>query len=236
MKRLNNLMWLLLTCIALVSACKSSDKASEDGYVSIFNGKNLDGWEGDPDYWTVENGNIVGTVTEEKPLENNTFLIWRKEEPADFELIAEFKITESGNSGIQYRSEELSDIKLALKGYQADIDGKNTYTGQNYEERGRAFLAKRGEISVLENGEKPSIVGSLGDGDELKTKIHKGDWNTIKLVVKGNRLQHYINGVMMSDVTDNDAQNRKMKGHLGFQVHKGPAMRVEYRNIQYKKL
>lgn len=226
----------VLAGLALAYGCGNSSSSSADGFQSIFNGENLDGWEGDPNYWSVENGVIVGEVTADKPLENNTFLIWRKENPADFELKLEFKITESGNSGVQYRSVELPDIPFALKGYQADIDGKNTYTGQNYEERGRAFLAKRGEISVLKNGEKPTITGSLGSGDELKEKINKGDWNELHLVIQGNRLQHYVNGVLMADVTDEDEENRKMNGVLGLQAHKGPPMKVEYRNIQYKAL
>jgi len=210
--------------------------AQSDGYISIFDGQTLDGWEGAEGHWRVENGNIVGTVTAEKPLEANTFLIWRDAQPTDFELKLDFKISEKGNSGVQYRSEELQNPPLALKGYQADIDGQNTYTGQNYEERGRGFLAKRGEIAVLENGKEPQITGSLGDPDELKAKIKKEDWNSLHLVIQGNHMKHYINDILMSEVTDNDMEHRKMKGHLGLQIHKGPPMEVRYRNILYKDL
>jgi len=144
----------------------------------------------------------------------------------------------------------LTDVPHALKGYQADIDGAISYTGQNYEERGRTTLAYRGE-KVTVNAAPSSgsvrdyvksnawtertVTGSLGSSDELKTKIKSEDWNTCRLVVKGNHLQHYINDVLMSDVTDNDTINGKAEGLLGVQVHVGPPMKVEYRNIQLKQ-
>lgn len=219
---------------------KSSEETTQNSeygnFVSIFDGESLDGWEGAPGHWRVEDGQIIGYTTEDQPLEANTFLIWRDGQPSDFELKLDFKIMGEGNSGVQYRSEELSGPPLSLKGYQADIDGNNTYTGQNYEERGRGFLAKRGEIAVLENGKKPEITGSLGDGDELKKEINQGDWNTLHLIVKENHLKHYVNGVLMSEVTDNDTENRKMEGQLGLQIHKGPPMEVRYKNIEYKNL
>lgn len=216
---------------------EAQENQSKDGeFVAIFDGQSLDGWEGDPDYWKVEDGHIIGYNTAENPLKNNTFLIWRNDEPSDFELKLDFKISESGNSGVQYRSEELQDPQYALKGYQADIDGKNTYTGQNYEERGRGFLAKRGEIALLENDEEPNITGTLGDPDELKTKINHEDWNTLHIIARGNHIQHYVNDILMSEVTDDDTELRAMKGKLGLQVHQGPPMEVRVRNILYKDL
>lgn len=251
-KKLSNLSGstlFVLSALLFFTGCNNSSDAdskasdvsgiqhdTESGFVTIFDGKSLDGWEGAEGHWRVEDGQIVGSVTEEKPLKANTFLIWRDGEPVDFELKLDFKITETGNSGVQYRSEELQDPPLAMKGYQADIDGKNTYTGQNYEERGRGFLAKRGEISILENGKEPKISGSLGDPDELKKKINKEDWNELHLVIKGNHMKHYVNGVLMSEVTDNDKKLRKMKGKLGIQIHTGPPMEVRCRNIKYKDL
>jgi hypothetical protein len=235
-------------------SAQSSAKAKKDDFVKIFDGKSLKGWEGDPTFWRVENGTIVGEVTPTTPLKTNTFLIWRDGETKDFELIAECRITATGNTGIQYRSEALPDIPFALKGYQADIDGRNTYTGQNYEERGRTTLAYRGQkviVSSQPDASNPESfranvkrnawqsvekVADLGTAEELKAKIKNEDWNEIRLVIKGNRLQHYVNGVLMSDVTDNDTVNRKMSGKLGLQVHVGPPMKVEFRNLRYKQL
>ncbi|MFD3002437.1 DUF1080 domain-containing protein [Pontibacter toksunensis] len=226
--------------------------SAEDGFVKIFDGKTLQGWEGDPTYWRVENGNLVGEVTPDKPLKNNTFIIWRGGQTKDFELKGEFRLTETGNSGINYRSVELDTIPFALRGYQADIDGRNRYTGQNYEERGRTTLAYRGQkvkVSSPDGQAKSlrdnvknnawtatTVTESLGASDSLKAHIKSDDWNEVHLVVKGNRLQHYVNGVLMSDVTDNDTINRKLEGLLGIQVHVGPPMKVEYRDLRMKQL
>ncbi len=212
----------------------SSSLADKDGFVPIFDGKTFSGWEGDSSVWKVDSGSFIGEVTPQKQISTNTFLIWRGGKPADFELKAEYRISEGGNSGIQYRSEELPDIRYALKGYQADIDGANQYTGQNYEERGRGFLAMRGQIATLEANQKPVITGSLGNPDSLKAFIKNNDWNEVYLVVKGNHMKHYINKVLMSEATDNDTTSRKFSGLIGLQVHVLPSMKVEYRNIRIK--
>lgn len=222
---------------------------TDKGFVQIFDGKTLNGWIGDSIHWRAENGHIVGEVTPETLLKTNTFLIWQGDQPADFELTCEFKITSGGNSGINYRSVMVENVPHALKGYQADIDGANRYTGQNYEERGRTTLAYRGQKTTipeatdsLKNGVKNNawsaavVTGSLGSSDSLQALIKSEDWNKCRLVVKGNHLQHYINDVLMSDVTDNDTVNGKTKGLLGVQVHVGPPMKVEYRDIKLKSL
>jgi hypothetical protein len=206
----------------------------EEGYQSIFDGKTLNGWEGDSAYWRVENKALVGEVTPKTILQRNSFIIWKGGLVDDFELKGEFRVSPSGNSGINYRSEELEDVPFALKGYQADIDGGNKYTGQNYEERGRQFLAYRGQKVIIEPGEKPKVIGMTGARDSLVKSIKKGDWNEYHIIVKGANMKHFINGVLMSEVTDNDTANRKMKGLLGVQVHVGPPMKIEYRNLRLK--
>ena len=245
----------LLLAVLLTSArCQSqvAKKAGDIGFVKIFDGKTLDGWKGDSAYWRVENGNIVGEITPATVLKTNSFLIWQGGQPADFELILEYKITSGGNSGINYRSEQLTDVPHALRGYQADIDGANRYTGQNYEERARTTLAYRGEIVTVNDPANPSetlkdrvknnawtertVTGALGNADHLKARPEPEDWNKVQLVIKGNRLQHYVNDVLMSDVTDNDTINRKASGLLGVQVHVGPPMKVTFRNIRLKKI
>jgi len=242
----------LVVALLLTTQIPSFAQKNEKGFVQIFDGQSLKGWEGDTKYWRVENGNLVGEITPETLLKTNSFIIWKGGDPGDFELKGSFKITEKGNSGINYRSEQLTDIPNALKGYQADIDGANRYTGQNYEERKRTTLAYRGEIVTVSDPTDKSpeafqaniknnawlgrkVTGSLGTSDELKTKIKSEDWNEFHLIVKGNRLQHYINGVLMSDVTDNDKVNGKLKGKLGVQVHVGPPMKVEYKDIRIKQ-
>jgi hypothetical protein len=219
-----------------VSDTDSSSLKDKDGFVRLFDGKTFAGWQGDTAYWRIDSGTFIGEEHPDKELKANTFLIWRAGTPGDFELKAEYRISAGGNSGIQYRSEEVKDIPLALKGYQADIDGANQYTGQNYEERGRGFLAMRGQKVTLEPNVKPIITGSLGNSDSLKLHIKdSSEWNEIYIVAKGNHLQHYINGILMSDVTDNDTTARKFTGLIGLQMHVMPYMKVEYRNIWLKQ-
>ena len=231
-----------------------SDSVKDDGFVKIFDGETLKDWEGDTTYWRAEGGSLIGEVTPATLLKSNTFIVWQGGRPSDFELKLEFRIAENGNSGINYRSEPLPDVPHALRGYQADIDGKNNYTGQNYEERKRTTLAYRGEKVIVHSQDNPSdpesfkahvknnawtkrdVTGSLGNGDSLKTVIKSGDWNTCHIIAKGNHLQHYVNNVLMSEVIDDDSVNRTMSGLLGVQVHVGPPMTVEYRNIMLKQL
>ncbi|HZF65891.1 MAG TPA: DUF1080 domain-containing protein [Chitinophagaceae bacterium] len=224
--------------------------------MSLFDGKSLMGWEGDSTYWRVENGNMVGEVTPFNLISRNSFIIWRGGVVKDFELKLEYRVSEQGNSGINYRSEEVAGTPHALRGYQADLDGQFLYTGSNYEERARTTLASRGSRVVVpafnrQEAEEGNLiarfsknnvwmrsqpVGSIGHQDSLAAHIKKLDWNTYHLVVKGNRLRHYVNGQLMSDVTDEDTLHRKFEGLLGMQVHVGPPMKIEYRNIRLKQL
>ena len=231
----------------------SSAKASEQkaDFISIFDGKSLQGWEFDPVYWSVNDGAIVGEITAATLLKNNTFIIWKGGELGDFELKVDFWISEKGNSGVQYRSDRYTELPYALRGYQADIDGGNLYTGQNYEERKRTTLAYRGQRTkinpqpddILEVGGYVAnnawkglhLVDELGDRAALGNLIKKGDWNTIHIVAKGNLMKHYINGTLMSEVQDADAKNSKSSGLFGFQVHVGPPMKVMFKNILLKK-
>jgi len=219
------------------------------GFVSLFDGSTLNGWEGDTAVWHVQDGAIVGEVTAAStPLKANTFLIWKDGKPGDFELTAEYEISPEGNSGIQYRSEEVEGVPFGLRGYQMDIDGANTYTGQNYEERARSIMAFRGQKVTLppvtdsinklvkDNVWSVAVINdSLGNADSLKAKINAG-WNTCRIVAKGNHLQHYINDVLMCDVTDDDTTNRKEAGLIGLQLHAGHIMKVSFKNIKLKAL
>ena len=240
--------------ISFVS-CKTSEQLKDNHeFYSIFNGQNLDGWEGDSKYWSVEEGILVGEVTPETILKNNSFIIYKKEQPENFEIKLEYRISDLGNSGINYRSEILSNNPYALRGYQADIDGQNKYTGQNYEEKKRTTLAYRGEQVVINTMPKyidtnnlrsniskncwqtRDVVASLKLKKNLESQTENNDWNQVHLIVNGNRLLHYINAELLSDVTDLDTINRTFKGHIGVQVHVGPPMKIEYRNMKLKHL
>jgi hypothetical protein len=206
------------------------------GFEQIFDGKTLKGWDGNPEAWRVENDSIVGESTTDKPLKANTFLIYRGSMPGDFELKLEYRIN-STNSGVQYRSAELPDVgRWVLKGYQADIDFANQFTGQLYEERGRGFLAMRGQMTHLQPGNKKRVIANLRPGDDLKAAIKNNDWNTLHIIARGNRLTHILNGHLMAEAVDDDPAGRAMGGLIGFQMHVGPPMKVEYRSIWLKNL
>ena len=214
--------------------------ADHTGFESIFDGTTLSRWDGDPSFWRVENGEIVGESTAQNPLKQNTFLIWRGGEPADFELKVEFRMN-STNSGVQIRSVQVPpgpDVgKWVMKGYQADIDFANQYTGQIYEERGRGFLAMRGQAVYVPDGGRPKVIGNLQQSpDELKAIIKTNDWNHVHIVARGNTIIQMLNGAVTSIVVDDDSKNRVLGGLLGFQMHVGPPMKVEFRNIWLKRL
>lgn len=248
---------LALSVLASSSCSSGSSRHTEDrgdsgnstDYTNLFNGTSLAGWRGDTTLWRAEDGVMIGEITSDMELDHNSFIIWDGGQPTDFELIAEYRMTGKGNSGINYRSEELTELPFALKGYQADIDAANTYTGQNYEERGRTILAfpgqhvrlpdVTGDISDYAKGNVWTAgeeVATLGDRDSLRKLINKNDWNEIRIVAKGNELEHHINGTLMSKVIDDDSANRKHSGLIGFQVHVGPPMKIEYRNIRLKNI
>jgi hypothetical protein len=206
------------------------------GFDAIFDGKTMKGWDGDSTFWRAENESLIGQTTPDKLLKQNTFLIWRGGRPRDFELKLEYRIN-STNSGIQYRSSEVpGDAKWVLKGYQADIDADNRYTGQIYEERGRGFLALRGQFTRIQEGRKLSLIGTPGEGEALKAFIKVGDWNQFHVIARANVLIHAMNGHIMSMLIDDDMQNRAMEGLIGFQLHVGPPMKIEFRNIWLRSL
>jgi hypothetical protein len=244
------LLAALLASAALLSAQtapyvpKQSDRpepltVDETGFQPIFDGKTLAGWEGNPVYWRAESGALVGEITAATVIKSNTFIIWRGGAPADFELKLDYRITEAGNSGINYRSVVVPDPvtpenKFAMRGYQFDLDGRKRYDGNNYEEKGRLFLAVRGQMSHVVGGRPPVVLSSFGTADELAS-IVTADWNAAHLIVRGNVATHMLNGRLMSVVIDDDAPNRKLDGLIGMQVHTGPPMKIEYRNIRLKR-
>lgn len=233
---LPKLILRLLGVVIVANSFGLNAQQSKGGFVRMFDGKTMKGWDADTNFWRIENGSFIGEVIPGKVIKTNTFLIWRGSMPANFEFKAQFRISAEGNSGVNYRSEELKDIRYALKGYQADIDGANQYTGQNYEERGRGFLAMRGQKALLKSNAQPLVTGSVGDSDSLKALIKTGDWNEIHIIVKGNRMRHYVNNILMSETIDEDTTHRKTKGLLGLQVHVMESMKVEYRNLFLKEI
>lgn len=226
--------WLtgLLGLLLLSTAPVAADDV-EAGFKPIFNGKTLEGWDGNPKFWRVEDGAITGETTKENPTNGNTFIIWRQGELDDFELKLKFRIV-GGNSGIQFRSKEPSQWVIA--GYQADFDAAGGWTGTLYEERGRGVLAKRGSKVVISSEGKPQATGETTPEKTIVESIKKEDWNDYHIIAQGNHLVLKVNGLVTADVTDNDANRRALSGLLALQLHAGPPMKVQFKDIRLKRL
>jgi hypothetical protein len=211
----------------------------EPGFIPMFDGKTFSGWEGDPKYWSVIDGAMVGQITPETVIKSNTFIIWQGGSPADFELKVDYRITSGGNSGINYRSVVVHDPvtttnRFAMRGYQCDLDGPNRYSGNNYEEKGRLFLGVRGQVSRVTGLSKPVILSTFAEAADIAAVISDG-WNAVHIIARGNTLIHMINRRLMCVVIDDDPK-RPPKGQIGVQVHVGGPMRVEYRDWRIKHL
>ena len=210
--------------------------ADEAGFESLFDGESLDGWRGREDLWSVEDGAIVGRTSAENPLQANTFLV--RDEPAEnFELRLQYKI-EGGNSGVQYRSEVFDADKFRVKGPQADIDSSPKYTGIHYSEQANGILALRGQMTVFEAGAgkgESRVVGTCGDPAELQERFIKDGWNEYRIVADGPVMQHYVNGQLMSQVTD-ERPDREKAGVIALQLHRGPAMTVRFKDVRIKRM
>lgn len=204
--------------------------AADGDFKPIFNGRDLTGWDGDPRFWSVRAGVLRGeTALGVMPFEN-TFLMWRGGTLKDFHLKLKVRLR-NGNSGVQYRSRDLG--KWSIAGYQAEIDNAPGKSGFLYEERGRKFLALIGERVEIDASGQPRVTGQIAD---KKQQLARGyyvsrEWNDYLITAKGNRLEHFINGVKVIDVTDNDLKGRALEGLLALQIHVGPPMLVEFKDI-----
>ncbi len=230
----------------LLPALLALSTAAFAGEIKPFNGKDLNGWEGNMELWSVQDGTITGktpadpTNPAKSTLKHNTFLIWRAGTVGDFEMTFKYRIV-AGNSGVQYRSKELpkGEMGPVISGYQADFEAGAKYSGILYEEKGRGILALRGQKTTIKpgpDGKKPVVesTGTTGSSDEIQASIKSEDWNDYKIVAKGNHLQHFINGKQTIDVTDDDSANAAKEGLLALQIHAGPPMTVQFKDIVIK--
>jgi hypothetical protein len=207
--------------------------SAEGEFRDLFNGNNLTGWEGNPQYWSVQNGLITGQTTEESPLPFNQFLTWQGESLNNFELRMKVRVEGNNNSGIQYRSRLMPERgEYVVGGYQVDIHPKPEYNAMLYEERGRGIIAEAGQkVIIAEDGTK-WIVGSTGPVSQAKMS----DWNEYSVIVQGNRLIHKLNGKTTVEIIDHQIEKRALEGTIALQIHQGPPMKVQFKAIQLKKL
>lgn len=223
---------------AAFTAARAADDA--DGFKPIFNGRDLTGWDGNPKLWSVQDGAITGQTSKENPTPGNTFIIWRDGLVDDFELRFSYRIMPNGdqpfgNSGVQYRSTDFGNWSVG--GYQADFEYGDSYSGILYEERmSRGIMAERGQKVVFGPDGKKEVTGSVGDSKEIQAAIRKGDWNEYSITAQGFHFVHRINGRVTVDVTDNDPKKQARLGVLALQLHAGPPMKVQFKDIRLKRL
>lgn len=217
---------------------------SKSNFQQIFNGYDLSGWEGDERFWSVENGAIIGETTSETQTEINTFLIWKEDEPANFEIQFRYKFVivgdeEYGNSGMQFRSERFDNEDFpqsdyAVRGYQADMAISDWITGIHYEEKGRGILARRGQ-NVLIDSKGKIHQNRFAKEEDLGGNITHTEWNDYYVYANGDTLRSYINGERMHEIIDQSPEAEE-KGIVAFQLHAGPPMRVEIKDVEIKRL
>lgn len=206
------------------------------GFVNLFNGRDLSGWEGDSRIWSVEDGAITGQTTEGTRVTENTFLTW-KDELEDFELRLRFKL-EDGNSGVYFRARKRggsNQDREALTGMQADFSADGRWTGVIMEYTLREILAERGERVVIDEQGERVVTGKLERADELLAVAKPLEWNDYAIVARGGVIKIAINGITMAELEDRDPKRLK-RGWLGLQVHTGPPMRVQFKNIHLRRL
>jgi Domain of Unknown Function (DUF1080) len=202
-----------------------------EGFVAVFNGKDLTGWEGSPKYWKVDDGCLTGTA--DGTLRYNRFITWRGGTVKNFELRVQVKVSPRGNSGLQYRGTERPDLgESVVTGYQCDVvPTRADYNGMLYEERGRRILAHTGERVIIDAQGQPWVVG------EFPLREFKPDqWHEYRVLVEGNHHRHWIDAHPTVDVIDLDPKGRKLEGVLAVQVHVGPPMKIQYRDFFLKRL
>lgn len=217
--------------------------AEPAGMKAIFNGTDLTGWDGDPRLWSVKEGVIHGETTEANVAKGNTFLIWKNGPLKDFDLRLSFRCNATNNSGIQYRSKHITDGKVGnnwvVRGYQHELRNENKFPNTSafiYDEGG-----KRGRICLV--GEKATwttegkkVNGTLINEEEFQKLFKLDDWNDVVIIGRGNHVQHFLNGRLVLDFTDEHPDLQLLEGILAVQLHAGKPMWTEFKNIRVADL
>ncbi|MDE3061535.1 MAG: DUF1080 domain-containing protein [Acidobacteriota bacterium] len=228
--------------------------ADHAGFVSIFDGKTLGGWDGRPGVWSVQDGAIVGTSTDDHNA-GNTFLVYHGAEARDFDLKFEIKVEWGGGSGIQYRSstgipsgrvaakgEPPLDPRWVMIGPQADFwyplnAQAKQYSGQLYSQNtSRGIIVWRGQVVQTLPGKIPQLVGVIADRSQLGTFVKDGAWNEYTIIARGGVILHILNGQLMAVLIDDDpASSNNVPGLFGLQIE-GTPCKVSFRNLWLRKL
>ncbi|HOM59077.1 MAG TPA: DUF1080 domain-containing protein [Kiritimatiellia bacterium] len=203
---------------------------AEQGFVPMFNGSDMKQWKGGDGWWQVKEGVLQAQSSEEKPCKKNSHLIWTGGEPGDFELRAEFRLSPGANSGIQIRArnQEFGD-----SGYQADMNGGGNYVGYLYHPKQHLVGERGAKVVIAADGKK--TVERFADSKELQDKVFKGDdWNEYSIICKGPSITLFVNGMKTCEFEDHRPDTPR-KGHITLQMHAGPPMKIQYRNLRIKE-
>ena len=219
---------LLFAGCAIATAADETEDAPS---ITLFDGETLQKWDGDPLYWKVEDGAITGENTSKNPLKRSTYLLWRGPTFDDFKMTFDFRIV-GGNSGVHFRSRETA--KWQADGYQADISNWEDYTGVFYSSH-RAQLAYRGESVEIDKLGKKTVT-KFGDHDQLGKFVKESDWNQYTVIAKGAHIMLCVNGILMSQGFDYETEKAARRGIVAIQLHDGPAMKIQIKNISMTKL
>lgn len=235
------LIWLVPGYVLAEEA--TAPPAEPAGAKVLFNGKDLTGWNGDPRLWSVKDGVIHGETTEANVTKGNTFLIWKDGSVKDFDLRLSFRCNATNNSGIQYRSKHITEGKVGnewvVRGYQHELRNENKFpniSGFIYDEGGkRGRICLVGEKAVW-NAEGKKVTGSLIDEAGFQKLFKLDDWNDVVIRGKGNHIQHYMNGKLILDFTDENPDLKLLEGIIALQLHAGKPMWAEFKNIRLADL
>ncbi|KAA5539421.1 sulfatase-like hydrolase/transferase [Roseiconus nitratireducens] len=213
------------------ASAANASGSGKDGFANLFNGRNLNGWVGDSKYWSVQDGALTGVT--DGSLKMNQFLTWKGSTVRNFDLRVKVKVSEGGNSGIQYRGTPRPDLGLdVVTGYQCDVvANRPEYNGMLYEEKGRRILSHTGEKVVVDSDGQPWVIGTF----PVKT-FELETWHDYRVLARGNHHQHWIDGHPTADLIDLDPSGRALEGVLAVQVHVGPAMKIQYKDFRIKHL
>jgi hypothetical protein len=234
---------LVLAAAAFAAETPKTAPPEPAGMQQLFNGKDLTGWDGDPKLWSVKDGVIHGETTEANPASGNTFLIWKDGRLKDFDLRLSFRCTNTNNSGIQYRSRHITDGKTknnwVVRGYQHELRNETklpSVSGFIYDEGGkRGRICLVGEQANWADGKK-NVTGALIDQAGFEKLFKLDDWNDVVIIARSNRIQHYLNGTLILDFTDNDPDLALSEGILALQLHAGRPMTADFKNIRLRHL